>query len=191
MRIGIFGGTFDPPHVGHLLVATHVRQKLGLDQVLLVVANNPWQKLGDRSVTAAKHRFRMVELAIRGLDGVAASDIEIRRGGASYSIDTVEQMLSMGDEPVLIVGADAAVGLNTWHRSADLRVGVEVAVVGRPGSDGAAPDGWRTRYVDVPQVDVSSTDLRRRLAEGSPVDVLIPQRVVDYIGNVELYPPPM
>ena len=191
MRIGIFGGTFDPPHIGHLVVATHVRKELGLDQVFLVVANDPWQKSGDREITPARHRFRMTELASLALPGVDASDVEIARGGASYTIDTIEAIVGSGDDPILIVGADAAAGLDSWHRSDDLKASVDVVVVGRPGSQGAAPAGWRSRYVEVPQVDVSSTDLRRRLADGSPVDVLIPQRVIAYIGNVELYTPPM
>jgi len=191
MRIGIFGGTFDPPHIGHLVVATHIRQKLGLDQVLLVVANDPWQKSEVHLVTAARHRLRMTELATRGYAGIVASDIEISRGGKSYTIDTIEGILGKGDEPLIIVGADAAAGLDSWHRSAELKSAVDVAVVGRPGSRNATPAGWRSHYVEVPQVDVSSTDLRRRVADGSPVDVLIPQRVIDYIGNVELYSPPM
>jgi len=191
VHIGIFGGTFDPPHIGHLIVATHVRRALGFNVLKLVVANNPWQKSDLRQVTPAQHRLEMVKLAVEPYDGVEASDIEIRRGGSSYSIDTVEAALDDGATAVdLIVGRDAARGLDTWHRAEELRDMVTIVIVGRPGSSGDAPPRWRTRYVAVPQVDVSSTDLRRRLADDDTVDVLIAPAVVDYIERLDLYPPP-
>lgn len=192
LHIGIFGGTFDPPHIGHLLVASHARRALGLDVVKLVVANDPWQKTASAPVTPAAHRLAMTHLAVRDLDGLEVSDTEIRRGGPSYTVDTVEDELARGAATVsLIVGRDAALGLDTWHRADDLRRLVEVVVADRPGARGDAPGAWRTRYVDVPQVDVSSTDLRRRLAVGEPVDVLIPRPVIDHIDDEGLYTTPM
>ena len=91
-RIGVFGGTFDPPHVGHLVTAVNVRHSLGLDRVLLVVANQPWQKVGTRAITPAGDRLALVEAAVQGVDGIEASAIEIERGGESYTADTLRQL---------------------------------------------------------------------------------------------------
>ncbi len=109
-RIGIFGGTFDPVHVGHLVAATWAREALGLERVLLVVANVPWQKVGTRAVTPAEDRFLVVQAAVAGVAGVEACRIEIDRGGPSYSADTVRELLvSMPSaQPYVIVGADVA-----------------------------------------------------------------------------------
>ena len=112
-RIGVFGGTFDPPHIGHLAVAVEVRHALALDRVLMVVANDPWQKRGARVLTPAADRLEMVRAAAQDLDGVEADDREIRRGGPSYTVDTVEELLGEqpGAELFVVVGADAAAGL--------------------------------------------------------------------------------
>src|SRR5271169_6912648 len=93
-RIGIFGGTFDPVHVGHLVAATWAREALGLERVLLVVANVPWQKAGTRAVTPAEDRFLMVQAAVAGVAGLEASRVEIDRGGPSYTVDTVRELLA-------------------------------------------------------------------------------------------------
>ena len=110
-RIGLFGGTFDPPHMGHLAAALAAKEALGLDEVLFVVANDPWQKSGQRPITEARHRLAMTELLVEDADGIEASDAEILRGGESYMIDTVSDMRQRGHEITLIVGADVADGL--------------------------------------------------------------------------------
>src|SRR5690242_20810671 len=117
-RIGVFGGTFDPVHVGHLVVAVNVRHDLHLDRVLLVVANVPWQKIDARVVTPAEDRYAVVEAAVGDVTGVEASRIEIDHGGASYTADTLEELLrrSPGAELFLVVGADVAPQLSTWER---------------------------------------------------------------------------
>src|SRR5688572_4243255 len=94
-RIGVFGGTFDPPHVGHLVTAVNVRHELQLDVVLLVVANDPWQKSGDRRVTPAADRLAMVEAAVGEVEGLEVSDIEVRRGGTSYTADTLAALADL------------------------------------------------------------------------------------------------
>ena len=136
-RIGVFGGTFDPPHIGHLAVAVEVRHALALDRVLMVVANDPWQKRGARVLTPAADRLEMVRAAVEDLDGIEADDREIRRGGPSYTVDTVEELL--GEQPqaevFVVVGADAAAGLRTWERADELAALVTVVVVRRPGFD--------------------------------------------------------
>src|SRR5690606_6100620 len=119
-RIGVFGGTFDPPHIEHLLAAAEVRSVLGLDRVLLVVANRPWQKVGTRPITDAATRFAMVQAAVEGLGGLEASDLEIRRGGDSYTVDTLRELQEQDPDAALfvVVGADAEALIPTW-RSVD------------------------------------------------------------------------
>ena len=147
-RIGIFGGTFDPPHAGHVAAARAVIAQLGLDRLLLVVANDPWQKSGQRVVSPAADRFTLVEAVVPEIPGAEASRLEIDRGGPSYSVDTAEEILAeAGGQPVelyLVVGADLVPELGSWHRAADLRRLVTLAVVSRPtGPAPAVPPGWR------------------------------------------------
>lgn len=187
----MFGGTFDPPHIGHLIVALHARHALGLDEVLLVVANRPWQKEGEREVTPANHRLAMVELAIGGVEGLRASDLELRRGGLSYTVDTVDELERSGvAEVILVLGQDAASGLPTWERTDELRPRVTVAVVDRPGAVGDPPPGWRCVHVEAPWLEVSSTDLRARFGDGRPLDFLTPPEVIDYARRHHLYAAP-
>src|SRR6187551_1918195 len=117
-RLGLFGGTFDPPHVGHLVTAVNVRHALQLDLVLLMVANVPWQKEAERRITPAEDRFAMVEAAVDGVDGLRASRLEIDHGGNSYTADTLASLRRQLPDTELftIVGDDAAAGLPTWER---------------------------------------------------------------------------
>ena len=189
-RIGVLGGTFDPPHIGHLLAAVNVRSALDLDRVLLVVANEPWQKVGSRAISPAADRMAMVAAAVRDLDGIEASDIEIRRGGPSYSVETLEA-LRAADPDVdlfLIVGADAAGALHTWERAEDLPALATLVLVDRPGVHAAdPPDRWLPERVEIPRVEVSSTDLRARVVDGRPLDFLLPPAVVMCIRERRLY----
>src|SRR5688572_955042 len=133
-RIGVFGGTFDPIHVGHLVTAVNVRHELSLDEVLLVVANDPWQKTGHQLVTPAQDRLAMVTAAIENVKGISASDVEIRRGGASYTADTLRdlQRERPDAELFLILGSDAAAGLPTWEHVDEVRALSTLVVVTRP-----------------------------------------------------------
>jgi nicotinate-nucleotide adenylyltransferase len=190
VRIGIFGGTFDPIHTAHLEVAEAVRERLGLDRMLLMVANQPWQKVGSRPITPAEDRFAMVEAAVVDWPGLEPSRMEIDRGGPSYTIDTVRQLL--GEEPgaevTVVVGSDVVGGLTTWKDEVALRGAVTLAVVGRPGVDPVAPPpGWRTVQVPVAPFDVSSTELRRRLEAGLPVEGWVPEPVIRCIARRGLY----
>src|SRR4051794_10515739 len=190
-RFGVFGGTFDPPHIGHLAVAVEVRWALDLDRVLLVVANDPWQKRGTRRLTPARDRYEMVRAAVEGLDGVEADDREIRRGGPSFTVDTVRELLDEhpGAEVFVVVGGDAALGLGTWERADELAELATVVVVHRPGYGvPGPPEGFRWRTVEVPALDVSSSDLRSRMAEGRPVDVLVPEPAATWARGHDLYP---
>ena len=189
-RLGIFGGTFDPPHVGHLVSAVNVRHELALDRVLLVVNNLPWQKSGSRAISPAEDRFAMVAAAVADVDGLEASRLEIDAGGPSYTADTLATLLHQvpDRELFVILGADAAAGLLTWERCDEVRDAATVVVVERPGTDPTpTPEGWRWAWVQVPSIEVSSTDLRARAVDGRPLDYLVTHEVVDWIAAHGLY----
>jgi nicotinate-nucleotide adenylyltransferase len=192
--MGIFGGTFDPPHVGHLVTAVNVRYELSLDRVLLVVADRPWQKVGTRDISSAEDRFAMVEAAVGDVEGLEASRIELDRGGMSYTADTLSELLA-GDPALdlyVILGSDAAVGLPGWERAEEVRALSTIVVVERPGSgEGEPPPGWSWVRVEVPRLEVSSTDLRARVVEGRPLDYLLSAAVIETIGRRRLYREPV
>ena len=122
-RLGIFGGTFDPPHVGHLVTAVNARHELGLDRVLLVVSNVPWQKVGTREISPAEARLAMVDVAVADVEGLEASRLELDAGGPSYTADTLATLLAEDPQRELfvILGEDAAAGLLTWERWEEVR----------------------------------------------------------------------
>jgi len=193
-RLGIFGGTFDPPHVGHLVTAVNVRHDLALDRVLLVVNDQPWQKLGTRDISSAEDRFAMVEAAVGDVEGLEASRVELDRGGMSFTADTLAQLLT-GDPTLdlyVILGSDAAVGLPSWERADEVRALSTIVVVERPGSgEGQPPLGWSWVRVEVPRLEVSSTDLRARVVAGRPLDYLLSPAVIDTIERRGLYREPV
>ena len=191
LRLGLFGGTFDPPHVGHLVTAVNVRHELGLDRVLLEVANRPWQKEGQRAISAAEDRFALVAAAVRGVEGLEASRMEIDRGGVSYTADTLAELerRHAGAELFTIVGSDAAAGLLTWERYDEVARRSRLVVVERPGSDRELPREVDWLRVVVPHLDVSSTDLRSRVADGRPLDFLVPEDVLAEIRDRQMYEP--
>jgi nicotinate-nucleotide adenylyltransferase len=166
---------------------------LDLDRLLLVVANEPWQKVPLRPVTAAEDRFAMVEAVVPLIPGAEASRLEIDRGGPSYTADTVDALLDdAGHRGVtldlyLIVGADLVPALDTWRRVDELRNMVTLAVVARPHSTPLRPSGWKSVYVEDAMVDVSSSEVRERLERGLPVDGLVPPEVVRCIRARGLY----
>jgi nicotinate-nucleotide adenylyltransferase len=188
-RIGVFGGTFDPIHVGHLVTAVNVRHEVRLDRVLLVVANQPWQKAG-RAITPAAHRLAMVEAAVGDVQGIEASAVEIERGGTSYTADTLASLheRERDAELFVILGSDAAAGLPTWERAEEVRRLATLVVVTRPGTEGEGPPvGWECVRVEVPRLEVSSTDLRARFSDGRPLDYLITDPVISVIRRLGLY----
>ena len=190
-RVGVFGGTFDPVHVGHVVVATEVRAQLGLDRVLLVVAGDPWQKRGT-VVATARQRLRLVAAAVEGIPGVEACAIEIERDGPSVTADTLEALTSPDRELFLVLGADAVANMATWRRLDETRALATVVVVERSGDAHAEPPGpgWQVQRVGIPRLDIASTELRHRLRHGRPVDGLIPPAVVHAIRAGGLYTEP-
>lgn len=171
------------------MIAVNVLHELALDEVLLVVANVPWQKTEHRAITAAQHRLDMVAAAVDEVEGLRASDLEIRRGGASYTIDTVDEIQADGETTAYVVlGSDAAPGITSWERAAELRERSRIVVVDRPGAAGSRPpEGWDWINVEAPRLDVSSTDLRDRVRDGRPLDYLIPAAVLEVIRERGLY----
>jgi len=187
IRIGLFGGTFDPPHVGHLVTAVNVRHALSLDLVILMVANVPWQKAGSRPITDAEHRYAMVSAAVADVDGLAAGRHEIDHGGPSYTADTLEFLSNEhpGASLFTIVGDDAAAGLETWQRHEEVTARSQLVVVDRPGTQVVLPAGYHWTRVEVPHLEVSSTDLRDRVRDGRPLEFLVTEpvrRVIDELG---------
>jgi nicotinate-nucleotide adenylyltransferase len=187
-RVGVFGGTFDPVHAGHVVVATETRSQLGLDRVLLVVAGDPWQKRG-RVVAPAADRLALAAVAVDGIESVEPSGIEIERGEASVTADTLEALSAPGRELFLVLGADAVANMPTWRRLDETRHLATVVVVERAGDVHSEPPGpgWRVERVSIPRLDISSTDLRERLRDGRPIDGLVPADVVREIRRRGLY----
>ena len=184
--IGILGGTFDPPHVAHLAMAQATREQLGLDEILFMPAGDPWQKSA-YTVTSAFHRMAMTRLAAASAPWFVADDREVLRAGPTYTIDTV---IGLGDECVLIVGADALTTVPTWHRATELIDAVLFAVVDRPGVGRGGIDAAvlrRSTWIDMPRMDISSTDIRLHIERGHSPRFLVPDAVAEYIESNDLY----
>jgi len=188
-RMGVFGGTFDPVHVGHIVAAVEARRALALDRVVLVPAGDPWQKRGSVAAPAVD-RLALVRAAVDGIDGLEVSPLEVERDGPSYTYQTLEDLAAPGRALFLIVGADVAATMRTWvgiERLPELATLVVVDRAGdRPAEDGL-PVGWACERVSIPRLDVSSTDLRARAARGWPLDGLVPPGAVRIITERGLY----
>ena len=192
LRIGLFGGTFDPPHVGHLVTAVNVRHALSLDLVILMVANVPWQKEGTRRITGADDRYAMVEAAVAEVPGLMPGRVEIDHGGPSYTADTLAVLADQyqGAELFTIVGDDAAAGLPSWERYTEVVQRSSLVVVDRPGEPVELPGDIDWIRVEVPRLEVSSTDLRARFTDGRPLDYLVTEPVLEVITSRGLYRAP-
>ena len=201
MRIGLFGGTFDPPHNGHLAVARAVQNALHLDEIRFVVANRPWQKVDHRTISVSSLRLQMVKALLANDDSFVVDDQEIQRGGDSFTIDTVEQLLAdkslkrQNQQPKIyvIVGADAAAGLPTWHRASALAQMVEVVAVTRPNGElhneqlSLLGDEWMILSVEMEPVDLSSSQIRAICQSGGSLSGLVPPAVAQIIIDSALY----
>ena len=182
-RIGLFGGTFDPPHFGHVAALEAAARSGEFDRLVAMVAGDPYLKRAQGSVARASDRLAMARAAFAGLDHVEVSDLEVRRVGPSYTIDTVRALLDEADHVDLIVGADLVGQLESWHEASALRALARVGVVPRPGSATVAPPGWDVYEIEMDPVDLSSTAVR---AAGRSVERLkefIPEQVIPlYLG---------
>lgn len=183
-RIGVLGGTFDPIHIGHLILGETAREQLSLDRVLFMPTGLQWRKAG-REIAAAEHRLAMVRLAIAGNPAFECSTIEVDRAGPSYTADTLEEL--HGREPgaglFFIVGRDALEDMPNWVRPERIRELATLAVAARDGD--AAGEG--AVHLQMPVIGVSATDVRQRVAEGSSIRYRVPPDVEAYIREHGLY----
>jgi nicotinate-nucleotide adenylyltransferase len=202
MRLGIFGGTFDPIHLAHLILAEQCKEACRLDRVLFVPAGQPPHK-SDRQITPAKARLEMVELAIAGHASFVASAIELERPGPSYSVDTLEEVIRQnpGDTLFFLIGSDSVADMKLWYQPARLAELATIVVATRPGSrplnvehlrdiiGAAAVDRMLAHVVEIPQVEISSSLIRARLQAGRSVRYMVPRAVECYIETNGLYRP--
>lgn len=194
MRIGIFGGTFDPIHIGHLILAEACREACSLDIVQFVVAGEPPHKGKPR--TTSRHRLEMVELAIAGNNAFEASEIELSRPGPHYSYETLELIAAQrpGDELFFLIGADSLADLPGWRRPESICELASLVVVNRPGirpetiSDYQPPEGAKPFYqVTMPDVGIASRKIRQKVADDQSVRYLVPRAVEMYLTQHGLY----
>ena len=193
MKIGLFGGTFDPIHFGHLIVAETVRSDFGLDRILFIPAAIPPHKI-KTSLSPASLRLAMVKLALEKVPYFEASDIEIKRGGISYTVDTVRWFWESddweGNEFYLLIGSDSLLELGTWKDPDKILERIPILVMGRPGFDfEKAEKRFQKKIVpvEVPLIDISSSEIRRRVKERKSIRYWVPEKVEKYIKQKGLY----
>lgn len=196
-RLGILGGTFDPIHLGHLRMAEAVYERMSLEQIIFIPAFVPPHKLG-MDFAPAVDRFAMTELAVADKPYFSVSDMELRRSGISYTIDTVRQLRAVykNEELYFIIGADSVAQLHTWHYIKDMLELVVFVAAGRPGYEGVMEEvtarlGARAKeriiLLDTPEYDISSTEIRSRIRTGSSLQGMVPSAVEQYIYQHHLY----
>ena len=187
--IGIMGGTFDPVHYGHLILAEQARESFGLEKVLFVTAAVPPHKAG-KGITDASDRHEMVKLAIANNSSFVPSDVELCRKGPSYTVDTMQQMVSENpnDTFFLLLGSDEAITYGTWYRPERIIELANVVVANRPGCEVELalehlPESLASKMkkLKMPGVDISSSDIRDRVSQGKSIRYLVPPEVADYI----------
>ncbi len=191
VRLGFLGGTFDPVHLGHMVLAETARDQLGLARVLFIPAGQPWRK-ADRRITAARHRREMLRLATADNLGFEVCDVELARAGASYSADTLEWLHAErpGSDVYFILGEDALEDLPNWRRPGRVLELATLAVARRQGGAMAAPipeaEG-RIVWLDMPLIDISASAVRERVRQGRSIRYLVPDTVAAYIREQGLY----
>ncbi len=197
-RLGIMGGTFDPPHLGHLILAEQARTALGLERVLFVPAGQPWRKAG-RRVSAVAHRVAMVQAALAGDPYFAVSLVESERSGPSYTYETLAALHAQygpGAALHFILGQDALADLPHWVQPGQIIAQARLAVAVRPGWTPPPPETLERAVpglsaaidiVPMPQIDISSTDIRRRVAAGASIRFFVPEPVRACIAAYRLY----
>lgn len=195
--IGIFGGTFDPPHIGHLILAAEARAQFGLDRLLWVLTpDSPLKQ--DRSITPLHHRLEMVKLALAGAPEFELSRVDIDRPSPHYALDTLKILKDQypGTNLVYLMGGDSLRDLPLWHRPGDFVAACDVIGVMRrpgdaidlPGLENNLPSlTAKVRFIDAPLLDISAHDIRARIGEGRPFRYYLPASVYVYIQNQALY----
>jgi nicotinate-nucleotide adenylyltransferase len=192
MKIGILGGTFDPPHLGHLIVAEYVRERLGLERVIFVPAVIPPHKQQRPDITPAEGRMEMVRRAIAGNPSFDLSDIEVRRGGISFTVDTLKElrMRHPSDELYLLLGMDNVRDFSTWKDPDMIKRMARVVIMTRPGyqiGPEVRKDVKAMTLCEVPDIGISSREIRRLVAHGESVRYMVPTSVLEYMTEHRLY----
>lgn len=191
MNIGLFGGSFDPPHLAHLIVAETVREQFQLDQIWWIPAFQPPHK-ADVLLADAHHRLEMTRRATHDHPGFAVSDVEVRRTGTSYTIDTVRTLQEAHPDYAffLLIGGDSLRLFETWHQPEAIAARIPLLVYRRPGTADVAPAPFledRVRFAHAPLIDISATDIRARVHEGRSIRYLVSDAVRAYIEAEGLY----
>jgi nicotinate-nucleotide adenylyltransferase len=191
VRIGVFGGTFDPPHVGHLLLASDAREALGLDNLIFVPAATQPFKIHAPAVASPQDRLEMVRLAVADDANYTVDDTEIARKGLSFTVDTLEHLSKKHPraELFLLLGEDALAGVEQWRNPGRIRELATLAMMRRTGSEGppVAPIATGVKAVSTRRVDVSSTEIRERLRAGKSIKGFVPESVEQFIEARGLY----
>lgn len=189
-RVGLFGGSFDPPHLGHLALAEWAREALALDRVVFMPAGSPPHKTR-RTLSPVRHRLAMIRLAVRGNPAFVVSALEARRSGPSYTVDTLRllKLAHPGARLYLLMGADSLAEFETWHEPAAIRTLATLVVATRPAAPpGQAARGARgVRWLDNPPLGVSSSGIRARARRGLSLRYLVPEAVAGYVARHRLY----
>lgn len=186
-KVGLLGGTFDPPHIGHLVIAEEVYHELGLDEVWFIPSNEPPHK--NKATTSVNHRLSMVEAAIAGNDHFLLNPIEIERPGKSYTFDTMQLLIQKHPDIsfYFIIGADMVEYLPKWNRIDELVNLITFVGVKRPEYE--LKTDYPIQVIDIPGLDISSTMIRERLADRKPVTYFIPSSVRQVMKENQLYEP--
>lgn len=185
-KIGILGGTFNPPHLGHLIIADQVRDQLGLEKILFLPSAIPPHAEGKTTIDA-KHRIKMVEKAIELEPEFELDFTEINRGGKSFTFDTIKALTEQNPdiEYYFIIGADMVEDLPSWHRIEELVHLVQIVAVNRP--DYSVETAFPLIFIDVPNIEISSSTIRQKIADQCSVKFLLPDKVLEYIESEGLY----
>jgi nicotinate-nucleotide adenylyltransferase len=182
-RLGLFGGTFDPPHFGHVAALEAAARSGNFDRLVAMVAGDPYRKRAQGTVASAANRLAMARAAFQGLDLVDVSDLEVVRVGPSYTLDTVRALLKEADQVDLIVGADLVEQLESWHGADALRGLVRVGVVPRPGAVTETVAGWDIYEIAMEPVDLSSSAVRSAGHSAERLKDFVPEQVIPlYLG---------
>ena len=201
MRLGLLGGTFDPIHLGHLIVAEAVRTGMGFDSVCFIPAGRP--RLRRPPIASGRHRLAMVQLAVESNPLFSVSTVEIERPGETYTVDTLEELrqgTASADDLFFIMGVDSLRAFHLWREPGRILELATVVVVKRPGYSATVPDELRSLVPDAaarllwasaPQIEISGVELRRRVAQGLSIRYLVPEKVAQYIEAHALYQTPV
>jgi nicotinate-nucleotide adenylyltransferase len=188
IRLGVMGGTFDPIHYGHLVAASEAAANFKLDKVIFVPTGEPWQK---QEITSSEHRYKMTQLAIAGNSNFEISDVDTKRSGPTYTVDTLRELGEQFPEADLyfITGADAISQILTWKDVEKIWSLAKFVGVSRPGHALEVPKSpyGAVSLLEIPALAISSTDIRGRVKAGKPIDYLLPDTVIEYIETNNLY----